>query len=256
MTLKPCFARLLLGSRGIFKMDNSTLKDLALLYDLKISKNKYMIYAGRGEKILKLRIHFNNDDFLHFTGLEHIPSIKSIVGKDNKKKRAFLKRIKNGHYTYDNFDQEDRNALFKKINKTFNPIENKEYTIEDRINKLFNIEQYLENVPKGALYKWNVSKCDILLSNGTSRQCSITADYLLTIPLEGKNHNLYLFLCKKQITKNRDDYLDVNVISVFPDGVDLARGQEHNFTILKYHIHNQDDSKDKCIYDVLGAAKT
>ena len=69
-------------------MDYTDLKKLAQHFRKKIFDNTYIIIAGRKNRATKFEIKFYEDEFSHFTGLEHIPVIDSRIQREETNKKT------------------------------------------------------------------------------------------------------------------------------------------------------------------------
>lgn len=166
-------------------------------------------------------------DATHICGLDHIPYINSLCGNNIKSKSSILKKIADGTLKYSSFPVSDQDSFTSEIPKTFNPLSQKPYTLEDRIKTLIDLVPLLENAYKGKFFDWKVNYQGIKTPDNKYRNVGISADYMLAIPTGIANENLYIFM---YCDRNNPNHLRIH--SAFPDGVDLSQGQERPYTIL------------------------
>lgn len=143
--------------------------------------------------------------------------------------------MKRGDYKVSDLTATDSLALQSSLASTYNAATQSEYTIEQRLNALININTLLDNAYKGAIYKWDKfrsNKANIPLPNGKYRKTKISADYLITIPSDKKGETIYCFAFQTNKSAKKEP-IKLNIHSIFADCVDLTKGQERPFTILQ-----------------------
>ena len=211
-------------------MDNQTFLEVAQSFK-NVSNFCFKITVGKNNKALSFVISINPAEFTHIVGLDHIPTVQTLVRNKNSLKRAALESILSGKLKYSDFTTEDRNILESPINKTFNPQSQQCYTINNRIERLKNIGSILSEAYKGDFYKWKKPNTPIKTPDGKYRQVDINADYLLTIPTGNSNEKMYFFMYCDRYNKDKTS-IHLKIFSAFQDGVELYIGQERPYKIL------------------------
>lgn len=212
-------------------------------------KCSYEFIVGKNNRKSFVISSVNSEDFVHITGLEHLPSIKTKTQNSLILKKALYLKILRGEYKYSDLKEDDIKALTAPINGTFNSACQKEYTLKDRLARLLDISEILDNAYKGALFRWDNKKCRVILPNGNRRRVSIKCDYLLKVPSElNADENIYIFMVEENKNLIQKELHKLSVISVFPDCVDLARGQERPFTILEETRVNLREKSSQVLY--------
>lgn len=243
-------------------MDNDILKKLAKHFDNKIFYNSYILIAGKNQKLTKFKINFNSDEFTHFTGLEHLPTISNKITPTNKKDKPRKLRqkvynlIRNGHWGYLQFTENDKIAFknTKLMPNTYNPNTKTGCTIEERIQALIKLNLKKDIKEKTELYQWSkaIGKKGIRLSDNKVRVCDISADFVLKIPTKTESYFMYIFMYaeNKPFSLGTKETINLNVISAFCDGVDLTKGQERPLSVLNYEIINNDGKVEHIFGDI------
>ena len=229
-------------SLGDLVLNNKTDKRLAAgtLSDLcsqcvRLSKNDYIFTAHqrKSNNTIILKIRFAVDDILHFTGLEYLPSVKSILNDDSKgktrnsRKRALLKMIQNNKFSENNLQDEDIAALNAPHSPSIVPQTTEQYNIYYRINAILTLPQLL-NSSKTAK--------DSYIFNGWDKKTSnIPADYVLSLPSQlHKDERIFLLGVKEP--SNRNDCICVKIISAFPDLSSITRGKPKAYKVVSEDV--------------------
>lgn len=214
----------------------------------RLSKTNYEFTLSKKQKIIMSSLSASKGEFTHTFGLDHLDDIWQFASHNIKVKSQIFRDILKGNYTYQNLQNETVH-LNDAIPKTYNSITGKEYTIDERIKKVGQIDKILDIAFTGELYKWDLSKCNVRMPNGQHRKMKIRADYVLKIPSPDNNEeNLYIFAYQQNQVNKKDKAIKLSVISAFADCVDLTQGQEKSFTILKEEKQNIISKKKQTLF--------
>lgn len=198
----------------------------------KVLKNRYELTVGNSKRSITLLIpSVDSSEFTHISGLDHLSDVSILDVHNSSQKTAVYKKILSGKIVFN--DISASKILYSPVYGSHNFKTGSEYTIFDRLISLADFEGLMDNLYKGKVYKWNVKNCQIRLPNGRNRKCTINADYLLTVPSNNSNETIYMFAFQTNKEKKKDDKICLNIFSVFPDGVDMTRGQGGMLTVME-----------------------
>ncbi|MCH5349281.1 MAG: hypothetical protein J1E40_08150 [Oscillospiraceae bacterium] len=164
---------------------NDILLDAAQSFN-RISHTNYEFTISKPRKIIITSISADKGDFTHIIGLDHLKDVWQFISHNTKIKGKMFRDILNGKYTCQKLLNET-SYLNKCIPKTFNSVTNKEYTISERISKVCQIDKLLDVAYTGAIYKWDLHRCNIMTSDGRNRKITINADYLFMCSITTKS---------------------------------------------------------------------
>ena len=223
-------------------MDNKTDKQLVAgtLSNLcsrciRLSKNDFIFTAHqrKNNNTITLKIRFAVDDILHFTGLEYLPSIKSILNDSSKgktrnsRKRALLKMIQNNKFSENNLQDEDIAALNAPHSSSIVPQTTEQYNIYYRINAILTLPQLLNSS--------EAAKDSYIFNGWDKRTSNIPADFVLSLPSPlHKDERIFLLGVKE--SSKRNDCVSVKIISVFPDLNTITRGKPKAYKVVSEDI--------------------
>ncbi|MGN1415454.1 MAG: hypothetical protein ACI4XF_01305 [Oscillospiraceae bacterium] len=230
-------------------MNESLFKDLAQAFDV-VSNHSYEFIVGKNNKKYYIISSINTDEFTHIVGFDHIPIIQRMTEHNTVLKKALYEQMLRGNFTYSNLKDVDITKLNAPLYGTYNSQSKQSYSLKDRIVKLTDINDIMDNAYNGKLYKWNSFRCNAQLPSGKKRNVRINADYVLKIPDKKiAGENIYIFLIQEYL-KNPDKNKPIKlyVISAFPDCVDLTRGQGRPYTILEETKINKKTKESQILY--------
>lgn len=229
-------------SLGDLVLDNKTDKQLVAgtLSDLcsrciRLSKNDYIFTAHqrKNNNTITLKLRFAVDDILHFTGLEYLPSIKSILNDNSKgktrnsRKRALLKMIQKNKFSENNLQDEDITALNAPRSASTVPQTMEQYNIYYRINAILTLPQLLNSS--------EAAKDSYIFNGWDNRTSNIPADFVLSLPSPlHKDERIFLLGVKEP--SNRNDCICVKIISVFPDLSAITRGKPKAYKVVSEDV--------------------
>lgn len=207
-------------------MEEGSMMSAAKAYE-NISKNIYNFSAQKrnGEK-LAIQFRFFSEEFTHVVGLDHLPSVKVLTENKAKEKRIIFKKILKGTFNENNLKDSDLLLLSSPVSKYINPLTNKNYTIEDRIRTVTNINQILKIDDDAFIYKnWN------------SQHSKLRADYVLSVKSkENPTERIYFFAFLSDDNRNKKMPINVNVFSVFADSSSLTIGHSKPYAVISESI--------------------
>lgn len=196
-------------------------------------KYDYIYTLGDKRKNIKISIVSNKKgNFTHVFGLDHLKESPIVIGNNLKQKEKIFSNIVNKKITMNDIEQDPN--LNSPIEKTWNELEKRPYTIYDRLVLLENFDKILDESGGGKIYPWNNSNCQVITNKGVTRMVKIEADYVLTIPTKRSDNEKYYFFLYLDTKRNTTpDEISLVVHSAFVDCCDLVSGQQSKYTILK-----------------------
>lgn len=208
------------------------LKKLADSF-LRAIQYDYIYTLGDKKRKIKISIVSNKrGNFTHVFGLDHLKESSIVIGNNIKQKEKIFSKIVDKKITMDDIKQDPN--LNSPIEKTWNELEQRPYTIYDRIILLEKFDEILDESGNGKIYPWNNSDCQVVTNEGVPRRISIEADYVLTMPTKrSENEKYYFFLYLDNKRNTNSEEISLVVHSAFVDCCDLVRGQHSKYTILK-----------------------
>lgn len=211
---------------------NDVLNNLAEAYS-NAMKYDYVYTLGNNKKqIIITAVSNEKKDFTHIFGLDHLKETPLIIGKNSTQKEKVFKKILNREIITNDIIG-DSNFDYP-IEKTWNELENRPYSIRDRITLLQLYNDILDETGKGKLYEWNPFRCKVFTTDGISRIVTIKADFVLTLPTgRSENEKYYFFLYRNRRKEYNEDAIYLSVCSAFVDCCNLTNGQKHPYTILQ-----------------------
>ena len=212
-------------------MDN-TLKKLADSFN-SVSGYDYIYTLGDSSKKIKISVLSNKKyDFTHIFGLDHLKKTAAVMVNDRKQKNRIFKKILNNDITMETLSNDPN--LLAPVEKSWNELDARPYTIYDRISLLQTYKDILEKTGTGKFYKWKKYNSHIYTKDGIPRNITINADFVLTLPTgRSENEKYYFFLYRNDKNDECNEEICLSVHSAFVDCCDLVRGQERPYTILK-----------------------
>lgn len=212
------------------------------------AKYNYILYAARSQKQLVINLNCLVDEYTHILGLDHLKDIDAFSSKNVKIKISTFEEILKKKITY--LDIAKSSFFLQQFPKTYNSATKSEYTLEDRISVLEDIEHILDNAYTGKFYKWNAKNAITKMQDGRKRHTNIKGDYMLAVPSERTpDEKIYLFFYKNKTAKKTDDNREqLYLFSAFADCLDLSGGQERPYTILREIKENAVTKESVTIY--------
>lgn len=204
-------------------------------------KYDYIYTLGNSQKKIRISILSNEKkDFTHIFGLDHLSETEAVQGNNRIQKIRIFKNILSNCITMDTISNDSNLCL--PLEKTWNELEEREYTIYDRIYLLQTYKDILDKTGTGKLYKWKKGNSQIYTKDGIPRNIKINADFVLTLPTgRSENEKYYFFLYRNSKDKKDGEEICLSVHSAFVDCCNLVQGQERPYTILKLDRRAKDN---------------
>ena len=112
-------------------INSRSLKKLAISFSSAM-KYDYIYTLGNSQKKIRISILSNEkEDFTHIFGLDHLSETEAVQGNNRIQKIRIFKNILNNCITMDTISNDSNLCL--PLEKTWNELEKREYTIYDRI---------------------------------------------------------------------------------------------------------------------------
>lgn len=209
---------------------------------------EYVISGGTGKRKLILSILSSEaNTFTHVSGLDHLKDIPAVTSTKLREKEKIFKNILKGKITYETISKSKyfENSFSDTTNETV-------FNIKTRIEYITKIKYFFDNIYSGTFYKWNKNKCNL---STTRRNCQISADFMISVPTDKPNINMYLFFFCNNKGKNNEP-MKLNLFSAFSDTGSLAAGQQKFLTILKEERINIHTKEVVVLFDRLSGNST
>ena len=213
-------------SKDMIFMQLGQLQKLAKHFDaLADLVYQFEIENKAGDKTI-LNVHFHRDEFTHITGLDHLPSIKRRGSNRSRFKSQIFNDILSNSFNESNLTSADNQALANPVSSYSNPNTNSPYTIEDRVNILSGLKNYLSSPDKMRIHK-----------NWYSVNTKIHADYAISMPSNNPKERIFLFGYQTASSQsNSIKSIDINIFSAFADLDVLTRGKSKPYRVNEGYI--------------------
>lgn len=212
---------------------NGTLKQLYFKC-IDLSKNNYVFTGRKGNDTITLNLRFDKDDIFHYTGLEYLPSIVSILNNKNngdtfaKRKKTLGKMIKKGVFSENNFQNDDVVELNFPRSPSMVTGTTDKYSVYHRINSIIDLETLLNSA--------QIASSSWIFDGWDKKTSKIPADYVLSIPSTKRpDEQIYLFGVNDK-TANNKNCKNIKIISVFPDLISLTRCKPKPYKVVSEDI--------------------